>query len=104
MRVVLTNFGSTGSIYPYVALAVELVRHGHQAVLALPPSFASLASQHGVDFAPIGPDQRRVQTRINETMVTLPSTAEEVATMLAPLAGSLPGMYADLRAASAGTD
>src|ERR1051325_4598733 len=104
MRVVLTNFGSTGSIYPYVALAVELKRHGHDALLALPPSFATLASQHGVAFAAIGSDQRRVQTQINEAMVTTPSTADEGSALLAPLAESLPEMYEDLRRACEGAD
>jgi len=35
MRAVLTNFGTTGDVYPFVALAAELTRHGHDAVLAL---------------------------------------------------------------------
>ena len=47
MHAVLTNFGSTGDILPFVALALELRRHGHRAVLALPPSFESLARGHG---------------------------------------------------------
>ncbi len=104
LRVVLSNYGSTGSVYPYVALAVALRRHGHRPLLALPPSFADLAARHALPFAPIGPDQRRLQTAINEAMVTMPETAAGIESLLAPLADALPAMYGDLRAACTSAD
>jgi UDP:flavonoid glycosyltransferase YjiC (YdhE family) len=56
VRAVLTNLGSLGNIQPFVSLAQELRKHGHQPVLALAPTYASYAAQLGFEFIPIGFD------------------------------------------------
>lgn len=55
MYVVLSAFGSTGDIEPFFALALELTKQGHRAVLALPPQMALRAERLGIEFEPIGP-------------------------------------------------
>ncbi|MCI0391361.1 MAG: glycosyltransferase [Acidobacteria bacterium] len=55
MRVALTTFGSVGDHEPFLALAIELQRHGHHPVLACTPQYGERASQFGVEFAPVGP-------------------------------------------------
>ncbi|AKQ65456.1 UDP-glucose:sterol glucosyltransferase [Myxococcus hansupus] len=107
MRAVLTNFGSTGDILPFVALAQELRRHGHHPVLALPPSFEPLARAQGVPFTPVGPDLSHAQDDITRQMMVSPDRIGEgdhLQSLFTPLATGLPRMLEDLRAACAGAD
>jgi sterol 3beta-glucosyltransferase len=104
MRAILTNFGSTGSVHPFVALAVELKNNGHQPVLALSPFFASWADRLGIEFAPIGPDLREIQYDINAAMLKMPDTTEEVRELFAPLMPSLPQIFSELREACRNAD
>ena len=97
MRAILTNFGSTGSVHPFMALAVELKRNQHQPVLALSPFFASWAERLGIEFAPIGPDLREIQYDINAAMLKMPDTPEEISDLFAPLMPSLPQIFDELR-------
>ncbi|MBN1204895.1 MAG: glycosyltransferase family 1 protein [Myxococcaceae bacterium] len=105
MKAVLTNFGTRGDIQPFLALAVELRRHGHQPLLAMPPAAAGDASRLGLDFVPVGPDLRSAQETINHSMVAAPSVTDSTAQLLSlfgPLAEALPRMFEDLRAACRG--
>ncbi|MCA1566112.1 MAG: glycosyltransferase [Acidobacteria bacterium] len=104
MRAVLTNFGSTGSVHPYLALAVELQRHGHQPIMALSPYFKPLAERLGLQFAAVGPDLKELQQNINEAMMDMPESAGEISALFAPLAEALPQMFDDLRAACRDAD
>lgn len=56
MRAVLTSFGTTGDIEPFLALAIELQRHGHEPVLASLPQYRDRALHCGIEFAPTGPE------------------------------------------------
>ena len=105
MKAVLTNFGTRGDIQPFLALAVELRRHGHQPLLAMPPAAAGDASRLGLDFVPVGPDLRSAQETINHSMVAAPSVTGSTAQLLGlfgPLAEALPRMFEDLQAACRG--
>ena len=104
MRAVLTNFGSTGSVYPFISMAIELRDHGHQPVVALSPFFSSWVERFGLDFVPVGPDLRKVQYDINEAMLELPDSEGEIRDMFAPLMVALPQMFEELRDACRGAD
>jgi sterol 3beta-glucosyltransferase len=107
MRVVLTNFGTTGDVHPYVSLAVELQRHGHQPVLALSPYFESLVSHFGLEFIAVGPDLQQLQNDINQAMIARPEMSDSVDQMhalFAPLASALPSMFVELRDACKAAD
>ncbi|NTX52308.1 glycosyltransferase [Myxococcus sp. CA039A] len=107
MRAILTNFGTLGDIQPFVALAVELKRHGHQPVLAAAPSYRALAQLHDLDFIPVGPDLRAAQSGITQAMMGSPDVVHSAGGMLQlfqPLVESLPRMFEDLRAACRGAD
>jgi sterol 3beta-glucosyltransferase len=54
MRITLFTIGARGDTEPFVALAVRLMREGHQVKLAARPDFAALAAAYGVEFAPLG--------------------------------------------------
>ena len=96
MRAILTNFGSTGSVYPFISLAKELQDAGHQPVVALSDYFASWVEHFNLEFAPIGPDLREVQYDINEAMQDMPESDEWVRELLAPLFPALPQMFEEL--------
>jgi len=55
-RVVFSTWGSLGDLHPYLALAVELTRRGHHAVIATLPSWREAVEKAGVGFHPVGPD------------------------------------------------
>lgn len=55
-RVVLCTYGSLGDLHPSLALAVELRRRGHQAVLVTHAVFRSRVEALSVEFQPLSPD------------------------------------------------
>lgn len=50
MRVVLTSFGSTGDIYPMIALGRALLDAGHEAAFATAPLFRKPIEDAGLDY------------------------------------------------------
>src|SRR4249920_3618986 len=54
-RIVLTTFGSLGDLHPYLAVALELKRRGHRAVIATHDTYRGRAEAEGLEFAPIRP-------------------------------------------------
>jgi rhamnosyltransferase subunit B len=55
-RIVLTTWGSLGDLHPYLALAVELTRRGHTAIVATLAGFRPNVEAAGVEFRPLRPD------------------------------------------------
>jgi rhamnosyltransferase subunit B len=56
MRIILTTFGSFGDIHPYMAIALELQRRGHQPVIATSELYREKILGAGLNFVPIRPD------------------------------------------------
>lgn len=56
MRVALVTAGTRGDVQPFVALALRLLRAGHEVMLAAPVNMEPLARAHGVPFMPIRVD------------------------------------------------
>jgi len=56
----MLTLGTRGDVQPYVALALELERSGHEAVLAAPEMFGSFVKGHGVRFAALDDGPMRV--------------------------------------------
>jgi UDP:flavonoid glycosyltransferase YjiC (YdhE family) len=55
-RIVLTSFGSLGDLHPYVAIAVELRKRGHEAVLATCEHYRQKIEALGIGFRTVQPD------------------------------------------------
>ena len=53
MRVAIGTLGTRGDVQPYMALALALLRRGHQVQLAAPEQFAGFVAAHGIGFAPL---------------------------------------------------
>jgi vancomycin aglycone glucosyltransferase len=56
MRIVLTSHGSTGDIYPVIALGVALKRHGHAVKFATIPHYKDEIESAGIEFYPLCPN------------------------------------------------
>ncbi|MBV8811900.1 MAG: glycosyltransferase, partial [Acidobacteriaceae bacterium] len=55
-RIVLNTFGSFGDLHPYLAIAIELRRRGHEAVVATSEVYRCKVVGEDVGFAPVRPD------------------------------------------------
>jgi sterol 3beta-glucosyltransferase len=107
MRVILTNFGTTGDLQPFLALGVELRRLGHQPVLAFSPGYGASIARLGLDFCPIEPDLQDLQQLVNAAWIERPEvygSMEQMSRLLEPLVAALPGMFEQLRAACRDAD
>jgi UDP:flavonoid glycosyltransferase YjiC (YdhE family) len=58
-RIVLTAVGSGGDVFPFVPIAHELRRRGHDVTLAVPPPIAHSLRSEDLDVVAIGPFQGR---------------------------------------------
>src|ERR1035437_7608559 len=56
MRVILTSHGSTGDIYPIIALAVAMQKAGHEVRFATIPHYHSEIEAAGVEVYPLCPN------------------------------------------------
>lgn len=55
-RIVLSTFGSFGDLHPFMAVALELLRRGHQPVIATSEFYRAKIEAEGLGFAPVRPD------------------------------------------------
>lgn len=55
-RIVISTFGSFGDIHPYMALALELKRRGHQPVIATMEYYRQKIEGAGLEFHPARPN------------------------------------------------
>lgn len=60
MKVLILTLGTRGDVQPFVALAQELQRRGHQVVIAAPDRFANLVARRGVVFQGVDDGPLRV--------------------------------------------
>ena len=105
MRIILTTFGSFGDIHPYMALALELQRRGHQPVIATSELYREKMSACGFEFVAIRPNIPPPQEQDLETMTRVmePRTGSQflLKEMLLPYVRE---GYEDLLAAVEGAD
>ncbi|HZQ55855.1 MAG TPA: glycosyltransferase [Bryobacteraceae bacterium] len=55
-RIVLNTFGSFGDLHPYLAIAIELRRRGHDPIVATSEVYRAKVQAEGLGFAPVRPD------------------------------------------------
>src|SRR6266850_590138 len=97
MRAVLSSLGSNGDAQPMLALAAELRRSGHDAVVALSPNFERRVKDMGIDFVRTGPvlPEDAIRSVITAQMQNR-RPAAQVRQFLEASLPSLPGMYRSL--------
>lgn len=100
MRCVLTNFGTTGDVLPFVALALELRRYGHHCTLAVPGCFRRIVEQYGLEFSAVGPVGDSLQRQTNEALLSdteIWNDPGRLTLLLQPLIDQLPDAISRLR-------
>jgi UDP:flavonoid glycosyltransferase YjiC (YdhE family) len=55
-RIVLNTFGSFGDLHPFLALAIELKRRGHKALIATSQVYRAKVQAENIEFASVRPD------------------------------------------------
>jgi sterol 3beta-glucosyltransferase len=107
VRIVLTNFGTTGDVLPLISLGLELRRRGHEPVLGYSTRHRAAIEGSGLTFAPIGPDASDAQDAINLAWTTesdAPYSASKMRELLKDVLSPLSGVYAELLDLAAGAD
>lgn len=56
MKAVYTSVGTIGDVLPLVALAIEMRKHGHTSLFAVPLEQLAYPRQYGFDAIQVGPD------------------------------------------------
>lgn len=69
MKYTLITIGSEGDVRPYVLLAKELIRRGHQVKIAAFNSFEGLIRENNIDFYPLTGDAKNFIGKIMEPNV-----------------------------------
>ncbi|HWO25358.1 MAG TPA: glycosyltransferase, partial [Kofleriaceae bacterium] len=99
MRVIMATHGTQGDVQPLLALALELSRRGHEAVLAAPPNYQARAEALGVRFRSLGPhvEHQRFSDAYSP-LAGIPDPAEQVRSTVGMLEASAPQMFEELLA------
>ncbi|HET6980331.1 MAG TPA: nucleotide disphospho-sugar-binding domain-containing protein [Pyrinomonadaceae bacterium] len=103
-RIILSTFGSFGDIHPYMTIAMELKRRGHQPVIATMEAYREKIESIGVEFVPVRPqlawpkeqDQELIDKIMNPKTgprflteeVVFPAVRESYADLLQAVAGA----------------
>ncbi|MBV9759986.1 MAG: glycosyltransferase family 1 protein [Acidobacteriaceae bacterium] len=107
MKIVLTNFGTVGEIYPLLALAQELEESGHEAKIALSPDYEDWVTRLGLRFVSVGPPAKAITTELTLAATRDPLVFESPKAsreLFRPLRESIPAAYEQLREACRGYD
>lgn len=101
-RIVLATFGSLGDLHPALALALELRRRGHVAVIATSEPYRTKVTALGLPFAPVRPDLSLENPELVARVMDGQRGSEYLMREL--VYPSIRDMYADLSAACTGAD
>lgn len=99
MRIALITWGSTGDFQPFLALAKELQRRGHEPVICSGSMHAERAAALGVPFRavgiPIGETEMRTMLGVLDELRGMHSPAKQVERLSESLAPHWAQWYAD---------
>jgi len=101
-RIVLACWGSYGDLFPYLAIASELMGRGHDAVLCTCPYYQDIVEREGVAFRPLRPDVRPDDAALLARIMDPQRGSEVIIREL--IVASLRQTYDDISAAADGAD
>lgn len=61
MRILICTIGTGGDVNPYIAVAVEMQRRGHEVTLLINPHFEKRARAVGLDVIPFGTEEEYLE-------------------------------------------
>ncbi len=56
MKITIVTLGTRGDVQPYIALALGLIRSGHDVTIAIPINFKSFVASYGLKYYPVQVD------------------------------------------------
>ena len=101
-KIVLATFGSLGDLYPKIALGIELERRGHDVAIAAMEFYREKIGQIGLGFHPMAPHLDPNDDSLAKDLMDNDTGSETILREI--IMPSLPAMYDDLVAATAGAD
>ncbi len=101
-RIVLATFGSYGDLNPFLALALELKRRGHDPVIATAEGYRGDVESRGLGFAPVRPDLDRGDLALFERALDRVKGPEVIIREI--MMPRVRESYDDLERAAAGAD
>lgn len=107
MRVVITNFGTTGDFRPLLTLARELSARGDTPVLAFPPFAEPFVSQSGFEHCAIGPDLQLLRDHVNQgwsESAGIYDSSEQMLALLLPFQEAFDQIFCELKTACKNAD
>lgn len=105
MKIVLSSFGSTGDVQPFLALGDELRRAGHTLLFVFPDYCRERIESLGFAFRPLGLGMELDGWRkIFAMQMTVADPVEQTRLYLEEIVPLLPGMARELREACADAD
>jgi rhamnosyltransferase subunit B len=103
-HILLTTFGSFGDVHPYMALAQELQRRGHEATIGTGEFYRDKISSAGIKFVPVRPnldDSAETGELVKRAMNRRTGTTTVIRDMVL---SQLRGSYVDTLAAASKCD
>jgi len=101
-RILIHAFGSYGDIHPYMGLALELQRRGHEPVIATSPIYRQKIKAEGIPFRAIRPDLPRIDRELMRKVFDRRKGTEFIFRQI--LMPNLRDSYQDLAALAASPD
>ena len=103
-RIVLATFGSLGDLHPYLALALGLLKRGHDAVIATSEVYRARVEALGIGFKPVRPDIAFIETdaELMQRLMDMRKGTERIICEL--VMPALREAYDDTLAAATGAD
>lgn len=101
-KIVLATFGSLGDLHPKIALGIELQRRGHDVAIAAMEFYREKIGQIGLGFSPMAPHLDPNDDSLAKDLMDNDTGSEMIVREI--IMPSLPVMYEDLVAATAGAD
>jgi sterol 3beta-glucosyltransferase len=97
MKIVLTSFGSTGDIQPFLGLAKHLRDHGHETLFASSPQFKPMFDRIGAPFVAIGPDLAEAHRDFLQRELQGPMNIRQANIIVKPFLDALPQIIQELQ-------
>ncbi|MBC7366463.1 MAG: glycosyltransferase family 1 protein [Undibacterium sp.] len=101
-RFVLVTYGSLGDLHPTLALAHELRRRGHEAIVATSESYRARVTAQGLQFVPVRPDLSLANPELVRRVMDGQRGSEYLMREL--VFPNIRDMHTDLAAAAVGAD
>src|SRR5918911_446946 len=99
-RIVITTFGSSGDLNPFLALALGLRARGHDVVFAIEEGFLASVESAGFAVRPMAGDAMGTMARYTEEIVSSTTPLKSVQILVEKyLVPTLRPKVADLRSA-----